>query len=352
VAEGLKSHDALDRETMSTLKTLVNNMGEAVKDEVDDLTAPSGVEAIIKDVAVDITGAVPRAERFSVVLPDARIPSGAGESGEAESVTASDVVRAALKDAGFEVEAEIERETGVAVLDIKGAGIKAPVFIKEVKVVPESMTDGLKVLRDGTVLSVKEGLGAVLAPAPRDPVAVETGLESLEGIDEVRLSPDGGVEVSLSNDVRVSAGFSYVLEPGEGQGSEAGATGASPVFTVEGSDPASPGFRVKVEYPDGAIQAIVPVPHAMDELMMELESAGIYDFVFDRATGVLNLPDIGAFKPDFTVEPLSGLDDYMQFNHSKNANGVMWETGDYNRDGLMDVKMWTKEGKQTFYKVP
>ncbi len=66
---------------------------------------------------------------------------------------------------------------------------------------------------------------------------------------------------------------------------------------------------------------------------------------------MLNLPGIGAFKPDFTVVPLEGQADIMRFNRERDENGVIWESGDYNGDGLNDVTMWTNDAKQVFYMV-
>ncbi len=70
----------------------------------------------------------------------------------------------------------------------------------------------------------------------------------------------------------------------------------------------------------------------------------------DRNTGIITIPNVGVYKPDFFVSKLSSAQ--QQFlTANKDARGVAFEFKDLNNDGRGDVVFYTAAGAQPLYHV-
>ena len=99
-------------------------------------------------------------------------------------------------------------------------------------------------------------------------------------------------------------------------------------------------------YPDGTTQKLLPSLHDLDEFKELLETSNV-NYRIVPSTGVIEILDVNnktlwKGKPDFYLSDSPGFSSQsIYFEHA----------GDVNYDGLDDVYMITKKGKQIIYSL-
>ncbi|MBF0235759.1 MAG: hypothetical protein HQK65_22390, partial [Desulfamplus sp.] len=173
-------------------------------------------------------------------------------------------------------------------------------------------------------------------------------IESLFGsgtklISEAKVSSSGVLKLKFSDKTGFVGAFGYGKSKEQyfGKGEDISS------FRLDGDDPARQDYSIQVIYKDGSTQQLSSCVLALEPLANFLDqiAAGIY--TIDRATGVVSVFGV-SFKPDYFIEPLD-FNDIMWLASNKDSNGIAWETGDYNGDGVIDLKLWSGFGKQVLY---
>ena len=81
-----------------------------------------------------------------------------------------------------------------------------------------------------------------------------------------------------------------------------------------------------------------------------IANAGL-EALTDRNTGIIQIKNLGNFRPSFFASALSTADQ-TYLNANKNADGVAFRSKDANGDGRMDYEFLTSTGVQLFYGLP
>lgn len=234
--------------------------------------------------------------------------------------------------------------------------LELPLYIQDARVVSDLIPQDLYLLPEGTIILVRKGIAGIITPAPLD--AVDTLLsadslleiDSLFGSDEkevesVKLSNSGNLNLIFDDGGKFSGAFSYVAAK-DGDGDFDAGTSS---FELHGTDPASEAYSVLVEYNDGYTQQLPPAVSALEQLVEVLDTLAAGSYSLDSATGIITVFDI-RFKPSYLIESITPAEENW-FNVNKDGYGIAWEGEDYNKDGAIDLKMWTEDGKQVIYTV-
>ena len=235
--------------------------------------------------------------------------------------------------------------------------------VSGIKVVPSVLRDGYYTTPTGESQFIQNGIGIVSSPAPLDPVGFvatltkifspsrnrspfvknNNGTQNHESI--IQLTPDGYGRLYLQNGIIVSFGFSYLLDILENR------FGAGAVsFELQGEDPASLAYSILVRYEDGPTQFVPPATLGIFEIIQMLDTYFPGNYSIDRNTGVIEV--LGShFKSDYYVFPMNESERNW-YEANKDSFGIAWQSGDYNSDGLIDLKMFIEDGYQIIYSLP
>ena len=235
--------------------------------------------------------------------------------------------------------------------------------VSGIKVVPSVLSDGYYTTPTGESQFIQNGIGIVSSPAPLDPVGFvatltkifspsrnrssfvrnDNGTQDHQNI--IQLTPDGYGRLYLQNGIIVSFGFSYLLDILENR------FGAGAVsFEVQGEDPASSTYSILVRYEDGSTQSVPPATLGISEIIQMLNTYFPGNYSIDRNTGVIEVLGL-RFKSDYYVFPMNESE-RSWYEANKDAFGIAWQSGDYNSDGLIDLKMFIEDGYQIIYSLP
>ncbi|RUM88794.1 MAG: hypothetical protein DSZ24_02750 [Thermodesulfatator sp.] len=201
------------------------------------------------------------------------------------------------------------------------------------------------VISNGRMLWNQEDLSFEMAPSAYQPEAVAETLARVHGYT-FTLKPDGTFSLQ-SGEVGIRGVFSYQLRSNAGGFSQGTVT-----FSVVGGDPTSETFQILVNYPDHLTsQGLLPYPVAAQNLFDFLEDHYPGHWNFNTETGVLEIREALTlkFKVNFLVEPLTEEEVQWFQRHQDPHYGLAFKVEDVNRDGVMDIWIYSPEGKQLLW---
>jgi len=242
----------------------------------------------------------------------------------------------ALSTGGIEL--TVDALTGTVMIKAPGETYSAAVV--NTRIVSSSVPEGLSFMRDGRALIVARGVAMELAPIAVDLVGFTSLVESAGY--EMSLRERGAIHVSLSTTDTFVGVFAY-----DNLANSAGSCGTSTLIEPVG-EPNSAGYSFGVKCSNGVNQKIVPYVH--DPVFYRSVTDYGLTLTTDRNTGIITIPNVGVYKPDFFVSKLSSAQ--QQFlTANKDARGVAFEFKDLNNDGRGDVVFYTAAGAQPLYHV-
>ena len=325
-----------------TLSILARSaMDELAKEKNFDASSVDVNSAFVFDDLMDITG-VDLTEAFKTGSPlgmEVVDPAKKVVKMEEGTYSSKDILESAIS--GVVEGASVRTENGEIFVEL--GGFKYPVYISRVMISPEDISQGFHATTDGTIWVVKGDVAIEMTPAPYDPESIREALSpETIGVEEVNFYK--GVFEVKSSDAFYEAAFGYGV-----QGTGVALPEIS--FTLVGNDPSSKGYMVEIRYADGSVQHLAPFVGALKALTSELDKYLHDNYRINRETGTLDVYYGGEwleFKFDYVIQPLS-LGDLLFFEANKDENGIYWEVDDFNGDGLLDARMWTRKGKQIIW---
>jgi hypothetical protein len=207
--------------------------------------------------------------------------------------------------------------------------------------VPNLLNDGVQTLPDGRFLAVSAGNAMELTSAPLN---VSEFLSSIALANyAASLRTDGSVSINLGNSQRFTGAFAL-----DNLGTASTAC-SSVSFTEPTGAPTAAGHVYRALCANGPQQRITPYP---DNVLFytTIANAGL-EALTDRNTGIIQIKNLGNFRPSFFASALSTADQ-TYLNANKNADGVAFRAKDANGDGRMDYEFLTSTGVQLFYGLP
>ncbi len=115
-------------------------------------------------------------------------------------------------------------------------------------------------------------------------------------------------------------------------------------------NPANKDYSLQVIFQNSLIQVIPPAIYALKKLTELMETSGI-KYSINRNSGVIIIEDIWYFKPDYVLNKFNNADDLKYWEDNKDDYGIAWKQGDFNQDGILDLEMYTSEGRQIIYEL-
>ena len=232
--------------------------------------------------------------------------------------------------------------------DGSGAGI----VVSQLGPVGDFVPQGITSLPDGRRFGMDASVGFVMAPASPDPEALIAYMKAAGSV--IYFENNGLWYVKLGTSRYISCGWSWDVKVDN-------RFSASTVsFTLSGTDPAAKTFAVLAAYGDGTVQKAPPMLRALDALIAMLDKWFPGLFVMDRETGVLDLSllSMGKYKADWVFESLENNYDAMisaalAKPGSMSAEGLVFEVGDYNQDGKLDLRVYSSnpKGRQVLFSL-
>ncbi|MBF0469161.1 MAG: hypothetical protein HQK61_09810, partial [Desulfamplus sp.] len=261
------------------------------------------------------------------------------------------------------ISVEVKSVGGIPLMvAIKGLspGLQLPLYIQDARVVSSGIPTGFYLLPEGTIIFVSNGIAGTITPAPLDAVNTLLSADELlkaknidnlfssgiSNISDANIDNSGNFNLAFNDGSRFSGAFDYVAAK-EGDGNFDAGTSS---FELHGTDPATEAYSVLVVYEDGSTQQLSPSVSAIEQLVMALDTLAAGSYAIDKATGILTVLGM-RFKPSYLIEPIVNTSDKDWFKVNKDIYGLVWETMDYNDDGVIDLKMWTSDGRQVIYTV-
>lgn len=202
----------------------------------------------------------------------------------------------------------------------------------------DALQNGIYNAPNGALYSIDDGVIVEFAAAPANLQAFNSAVMSL-GYSAAVEGP-GVVNIELDGGERLSAAFRFedVID----------ATGecSSVTFVAPMGQPTSANYVFTAQCNNGITQTLVPVV-LEQSLYNTIINSGL-SVSNSRDTGVLQVENVGAFRPDFFVYPLSP-EDAVFLNNNAYLEGVALQAGDFNNDGKTDYRLLSVRGKQTLW---
>ncbi len=222
-------------------------------------------------------------------------------------------------------------------------------LITSIDAVSSTLPDGMYFLSNGELVTISDNIAVTFAPTFNDSVTLINTLINL------------GTNFKILDDCR------WTVDPGDGSPVITGMTGYGEVLitdsgvsdaitiTLQGNDPADEDYALQVIFQGKLLQVIPPAIYDLEAFTEQLRNL-THVYSIDRNTGVITFEepfyydDTFNYKPDYVMNRLSNSEmEYLEAN--ANDQGIAWQEGDYNQDGLSDIKMLTDEGSQIIYQL-
>ncbi len=272
-------------------------------------------------------------------------------------VNTNEIISAQLEDIGVSANNLKVAKTGEIIMNLtdnNSIDFNMSVFVPKIKIVPSKLPDGVHILPDGRILSVKYGVGTLLSPAPANTIGFSGTLYKIfsnnqsDNASIINIDENGIATVKIKDNELISLGFGYLLKD-----LDSFSTGTV-TFNFQGTDPASSAYALLASYSsDNIEQSMPPMVASLDLLIEELDRYLGSSYNIDRNTGIIDLNLDVKYKADFVVTPFDQLSstEISSYNKNKDDLGVSWEFLDYNNDGMTDVIMYSNIGKQVIYAI-
>jgi len=344
-SQGVTVTDASDTEAVKALLSDNVALLQAVIDSVAvDLTAGTQIGDTEKLAAVDaVLADVSAEDRVSIAaaLPKNVDPKKAVVADESGAELTVEAVLSSSVSEGFS-SGTVTADESTGVVSVVIGETTFPVNVAEVKLVPDSVPEGIRALPDGSILSVSNGIATTVVPAPADPVAFSSALVDT-GLSDVAIESNGKVSLSTADGNSFAGRFDFGITESDGQGS----TGGSVEFEAPTGEPSDPAYVYTVNYPDGSSQKILPLV-ADTTVFDSLGGLGL-GVSTDTSTGVMSVGN-ASFKPAYFVLPMS-TDAQSYLDSNRDASGVAYRPTDANGDGVTDYEIISNSGVQVVYGV-
>ncbi len=205
-------------------------------------------------------------------------------------------------------------------------------------ILPPDVGDGVHTLQHGATLLVDGTLGLEVSPFALDLNAFASELAEMGFA--LSQQGDGTVLIELGADEHFSGAFAY--DNLYGQSTQCDAVS---IEAPTGS-PLSPDYRFAVICDGGAVQHVTPAIH--DEAFYDVLLANGLAVSTDRNTGLLVIEDVGQFRPDYFVLPLTAE---QQAWLAENAGplDVALQATDVNNNGITDYLLLSAAGVQVIF---
>lgn len=204
--------------------------------------------------------------------------------------------------------------------------------------VPSNFINGTIPQPNGTVLWVQDGQAYNIGSSSADFAQFAAAVQ--DGGYEVSSRNDGAIDIQTGPNEKFSGVFAYDNIAGH-----EGACGVVSITPPTGGV-TSPEYAFTATCADnGVTQRIVPYVSQSD--FYTLGNFLQLTVTTDRDTGIINIADVGRFKPSFFSYTLTTADQaYLEANATE---GFAFRSSDINEDGKLDVEVLHSSGVQVLY---
>ncbi|MGJ8689367.1 MAG: hypothetical protein ACSHXZ_07585 [Gammaproteobacteria bacterium] len=208
-----------------------------------------------------------------------------------------------------------------------------------VRVASDLLSDGVSILPNGQQLAVNNGIAVEIGGAPVNNTLFTEALTSAGyTLDYVA---GGNFSIGLPNNERFSGTFPL-------QNVSASSECTSVSFTTGTGAVNAASYAFEMVCNNGVTQQILPV--VLDQAFYTTVADAGIEASTDKKTGIVTIPGVGSFKPSFFVTPHSAAD-AIDYNASKNAEGIGFRASDKNGDGKVDYEILSSDGVQVLYSL-
>lgn len=208
-----------------------------------------------------------------------------------------------------------------------------------VRVASDLLSDGASFLPNGQQLAVKDGIAIEIGGAPvNNTLFTEALTNAGYTLDYV---VGGNFSIGLPNNERFSGTFPLQKVSASGECTSVSFTTGTGAVNV-----ASYAFEMLCN--NGVTQRILPV--VLDQAFYTTVADAGIEASTDKKTGIVTIPGVGSFKPSFFVMPHTAADT-IDYNASKNAEGIGFRASDKNSDGKVDYEILSSDGVQVLYSL-
>ncbi|WP_339859165.1 hypothetical protein, partial [Pseudohongiella acticola] len=232
--------------------------------------------------------------------------------------------------------------SGILTIELPGEAYAG--YITASRAVPAEVPNGIRILRNGTAVSVNNGIAMELAPVSVDTVGFALAVSSAGYSNLSFGEDDGAYRIDFGNGQRFAGVFAYDNLSGKTLDFNCGGT----TIVEPTIAPTAPGYSFGINCANGVQQRMVPY---MDNtsFFASLETAKI-PYSVDRNTGIITSEGNGRFKPSFFVSARTTAETAFH-TANKDANGIAFQAIDVNGDGRIDFKVIGDNGTQVLYGV-
>ena len=303
-------------------------IGPGCKVTVDTITNISGLD--LTGAITDIDGVIDPNAPFFIDDADNELTLGDLMIGSVNNL---------LMDSTTEMEIDPDGTITMSAQSLGGIVVSAKIM----SVVTTSEPDGVTLSPSGELVIFKSGIATTLAPASDDLEAFESGLNNLGVSGDIQ--NNGVIIVECSGDKKLALRFNNFAQKTGLSARSASAT-AFATFTVIGDPNDLEGYYILATYPDETTQSLPPFIHDLNQFKETMKTYS-FNYKIIPASGVIELLDSSG------MVLWKGIPDYVMFNSPTEVTGISFENaGDLNGNGLSDLYMITKTGKQVIYTLP
>ncbi|MEC8859390.1 MAG: hypothetical protein VYE29_05235 [Pseudomonadota bacterium] len=238
-------------------------------------------------------------------------------------------------------------EADIIVDDVTGAvkvvlpGETYSAAIVEVKSVPTTVPNGIRIRRNGSSVIITNGVAVELAPVALDVLAFGVAVEGAGYIYSGRTNGSFGLDLGGGN------GFSGTFAYDNLSGADITSCG-SVSFTEPTREVNTAEYSFGINCSNGTTQRVVPFPN--NASFFESVAAAGLTVNTDRSSGYVTISGVGVLKPSFFVSPRTAAE-VTFYDANKDSFGLAYQAMDVNADGKMDYKVISATGTQLFYGV-
>ncbi len=208
-----------------------------------------------------------------------------------------------------------------------------------VRVASDLLSEGESTLPNGQKIAVKDGIAIEIGGAPANNTVFTQAIEGAGyTLDYVVGS---NFSIGLPNNERFSGTFPL-------QNVAASSECTSVSFTPASGALNAASYAFEMTCDNGVTQKILPV--VLDPAFYTTVADAGIEVSTDKSTGIVIIPGVGSFKPSFFVTPHSTVDT-VDYNASKNADGIAFRASDKNGDGKIDYEILSIDGVQVLYSL-
>ena len=304
-----------------------------------NLVSNSGINAAAADRIVAALGAItnPAGVQVGSESATSKLLTALARAFGGGNVAA--VLQAGL-NAQFATDIAVDVDAVTGALRVRAGAETFAATSTAVRLVPNTIPEGVNYLADGRAVAVADGVAVELAPAAADILGFAAAAEKAGFPASFRAN--GSIALALANNQRFSGTFAF----------DPLGTATSACGTISFSNPTglvnAESYAFTMSCANGIRQRILPFIDN-DGFFNAVANAGM-TVRASRSNGIITIGTVGRFKPSFFVTPLTSSDQtYLTQN---GRNGFAFRSRDANADGRTDFDVISATGVQVLYGAP